>query len=68
LDFEAVEVAARRTALRIAAMVVAKRLNTDHGDAAPLRCGHCESAVRDVGRRSKTFTTVVSARIDARHR
>jgi hypothetical protein len=52
-------VAARRTVLRIAAMAVAKRLNADHGDAAPRRCGHCESVARYVDRRAKTFTTVL---------
>jgi hypothetical protein len=45
--------------LRIAAVAIEKRLNADHGDAKSRRCGLCETEARYVGRRPKTFTTVL---------
>ena len=60
IDFEAVEIAARRAALRLVARAVEQRLNadvTDHaGPTAPCACGR--DAVY-AGRRPKTFTTVL---------
>lgn len=62
LDFEAVETAARRGALAVAARAVARRLNADHTDYAgaqvPCRCGH---PARYAGRRAKTFLTALGA-------
>jgi hypothetical protein len=61
-DLEAVETAARREALRVAARAVEGRLNADTSDdvgpTTPCRCG--ESA-RYAGRRPKTFTSVLGA-------
>lgn len=58
-DFEAIEVAARREALRVACRAVERRLNVDHSDhAARLGCA-CGASARYVGRRSKRFTTVL---------
>jgi hypothetical protein len=60
LDFEAVEVAVRRQALRLAARVVAQRLNADTSDQAgptwPCACGQ---PARYAGRRPKAFATVL---------
>jgi hypothetical protein len=60
LDFEAVEIAARRAALRLVARAVEGRLNadlTDHaGPTVPCACG---GAAVYAGRRPKTVTTVV---------
>ncbi len=60
LDFEAIETAARRRALAVAARAVEERLNADHSDHAgvQLACpqGH---AARYAGRRDKTFTTAL---------
>ncbi|MBI4700384.1 MAG: ISKra4 family transposase [Deltaproteobacteria bacterium] len=59
-DFEAIEVAARREALRIACLAVARRFNADHSDhsgpALPCPCG---APARYAGRRPKTFTTAL---------
>lgn len=60
LDFEAIETAARRRSLQVAACAVEKRLNadlTDHAGASRLcSCGH---HARYGGRRSKVFTTAL---------
>jgi hypothetical protein len=60
LDFEAVEVAARRQALRVAARAVEQRLNADTADhtgpTAPCACGQ---PARYAGRREKTFESVL---------
>jgi hypothetical protein len=60
LDFEAVETAARRRALSVAARAIEQRLNADHGDHAgahlPCPQGH---RARYAGRRDKTFTTAL---------
>jgi hypothetical protein len=62
LDFEAVETAARRGALAVAARAVARRLNADHTDYAgphvPCRCGH---TAHYAGRRAKTILTALGA-------
>jgi hypothetical protein len=60
LDFEAVETAARRRALQVAARAVEQRLNADVSDhaGATLRC-RCGKVARYAGRRSKTFTSVL---------
>ena len=60
LDFEAIETAARRRALAVAARAVERRLNADTSDHAgpTLRCG-CGKAARYAGRRPKTFQTVL---------
>ena len=60
VDFEAVEIAARRAALRWVARAVEGCLNadvTDHaGPTVPCACG---GAARYAGRRPKTFTTAL---------
>jgi len=60
IDLEALETAARRCALRLAACALQQQLNQDHSDHAgaelPCRCG---SAARYAGRRSKTFESVL---------
>lgn len=60
LDFEAIETAARREALRLAARVIEHRFNTDTtdhtGPTSPCRCGQ---AAHYAGRRNKTFTTAL---------
>ena len=57
IDLEALEVAARREALRIAALAIAQRLNADHSDGAEttLACA-CGQSARRVERREKSFT------------
>jgi hypothetical protein len=54
-------VAARREALRVAALAVARRLNADHSDhAAPfLPCPRCAAAARYAGRRQKRIRSVL---------
>lgn len=61
LDFEAVETAARRQALHVAARAVEQRLNADHSDhAGPVvPCIVCAGLARYAGRRAKTFTSVL---------
>jgi hypothetical protein len=60
MDFEAVEIAVRRPALRFAARVVEQRLNADHSDftgaSQPCSCGQ---PARYVDRRTKPFQTVL---------
>ena len=60
MDFEAIETAARRQALHVAARAVERRLNADlrdHlGPTVPCSCGQ---AARYAGRRTKTFTSVL---------
>jgi Uncharacterised protein family (UPF0236) len=62
LDFEAIETAARRDALQVAAYAVARRLNADHSDhcgaSVPCPCGQ---PARYAGRRRKTFHTALGA-------
>lgn len=60
LDFEAIETAARREAMRIAVKAVEGRLNADLSDyqGAILPCS-CGGHMRYAGRREKTFTTVL---------
>jgi hypothetical protein len=60
MDFEAVETAARRQALRFAAKLVEQRLNADHSDytGASRPCS-CAQPARYVGRRAKPFQTVL---------
>lgn len=55
-DLEAIETAARRQALRVAARAVAQRLNADPADhlGATLPCP-CGEPARYAGRRAKTF-------------
>ncbi len=61
LDFEAIETAARREALRLAARAIERRFNADTSDhaGATLPCVRCGKAARYAGRPSKTFTTVL---------
>lgn len=60
LDLEALESAVRRQALRLAGRAVEQRLNADHSDAdsASLLC-RCGQSARYVGRREKTFASVL---------
>lgn len=60
LDFEAVETAVRRQALRFAARVVEQRLNADHSDfTGARRSCSCGRPARYVDRRAKPFQTVL---------
>jgi hypothetical protein len=60
LDFEAIEIAARRRALQVAARAVERRLNADtsdnQGPTFPCSCG---KVAHYSGRRSKTFQTAL---------
>ena len=60
LDFEAIEMAARRMAMRVAARVVEKRLNADTSDHSgptlPCACGH---SARYADRHGKNFESVL---------
>jgi len=60
LDFEAVEMAARRQALRLAARALEQRLNADTGDhiGPELPCP-CGGMAQYCGRHSKTFTSAL---------
>ena len=60
LDFEAVEIAARRQALRLAARALEQRLNADTSDhaGAELPCP-CGEAAQYHGRHQKTFESVL---------
>ena len=60
LDFEAIETAARREAMRIAARAVEKKLNEDFSDyEGPLLPCSCGGLMRYEGRRPKIFSTVL---------
>jgi len=60
IDFEAIEAAARRRALQLAARVIERRLNADTSDhAGPTLACPCGKAARYVDRRSKTFQTAL---------
>jgi len=57
---EAIEVAARREALRIAGLAVGCRFNADHSDhAGPSLACPCGGLARYAGRRPKTFTSAL---------
>lgn len=62
IDFEAIETAAKREALRVAARAIERRLDADLSDYAgpslPCRCGRDASYA---GRMKKTFETAVGA-------
>src|ERR1700736_2912055 len=60
LDFEAVEMAARRQALRLAARALEQRLNADTSDHAgpELPCA-CGELAQYHGRHDKTFASVL---------
>jgi hypothetical protein len=59
-DFEAIEVAARRKALRVAARAVAQRINADTSDhAGPTVPCVCGKPARYAGRHDKTFQSVL---------
>jgi len=59
-DLEAVETAARRKALEVAARVIEQRFNADTADyAGPVLPCTCGQQARYVDRRSKTFQTVL---------
>ncbi len=61
LDFEAIETAARRQALAVAARAIAQRLNADHSDhvGPTLSCVACQKPARYAGRRKKSFETAL---------
>ncbi len=60
MDFEAIETAARRAALRLAAAALEGHLNADHSDyTGPQRPCPCGQAARFAGRRTKTFISVL---------
>ena len=62
LDFEALELSARRQALGVAARAVERRLNADLTDhAGPSVACACGQRAGYAGRRRKTFTTVLGA-------
>lgn len=58
-DFEAIEVAARREALKVAGAAVEERLNADHSDRVEHLLCECGTEMRYVDRRRKSFTTVL---------
>ncbi len=59
-DFEAIEMAARRKAMGVAARAVERRINADTLDYAgpTVECG-CEQPARYAGRHGKTFESVL---------
>ncbi len=60
LDFEAIETAARRRALAVAARAVERRINADRSEhAGPTLPCACGKLARYAGRRPKTFATVL---------
>ena len=60
LDLEAVEMALRHRALRLAARLLEERLNADHSDqSGATRACACGQAARYVGRRAKRFQSVL---------
>jgi len=61
LDFEAIETAARRRALAVAARAVERRLNADTSDhAGPSQpCPRCRGEARYAGRHEKSFQTAL---------
>ena len=59
-DFEAIEMAARRMAMRMAARVVEQRLNADTSDhAGPMLPCACGQSARYAGRHGKNFESVL---------
>jgi hypothetical protein len=59
-DFEAIETAARRKALRVAARAVAQRINADTSDhVGPTLPCTCGEPARYAGRHDKTFESVL---------
>lgn len=58
---EAIETAARRQALAVAARAVAQRLNADHRDhvGPTVPCVWCQQPAQYAGRHAKTFTSVL---------
>src|ERR1700730_9176 len=64
LDFEAVEIAARRQALCLAARALEQRLNADTSDyAGPELPCPCGEPARYHGRHGKTFESVLGASV-----
>lgn len=62
IDLEALEIAARRCALRLAARAVESYLNQDHSDhGGPHLACNCGAQARYVGRRPKTWDSVLGA-------
>jgi hypothetical protein len=60
LDFEAIETAARRKAMVIAARVIEQKVNSDHSDyVGPTKPCTCGAEATYAGRRSKVFVTAV---------
>ena len=60
LDFEAIETAARRRALQVAARAVERRINADTSDhAGPTSSCPCGKVAHYAGRRAKSFTTAL---------
>jgi len=60
LDFEAVEIAARRQALRLAARALEQRVNADTSDhAGPELACRCGNPAKYRGRHEKTFESVL---------
>src|SRR5437879_11912829 len=61
LDFEAVEIAVRRQALRLAARALEPRLNADTSDyAGPALPGPCGEPAQSPGRHGKTFDRLLA--------
>ena len=60
MDFEAIETAARRKALGVAARAIEQRFNADVSDhVGPTLPCSCGQSARYAGRRDKTFTSVL---------
>jgi hypothetical protein len=61
-DFEAIETAARRKAMRVAARAVERRINADTSDhAGPTAPCSCGQPARYAGRHDKTFESVLGS-------
>ena len=61
-DFEAIETAVRRKAMRVAARAVEQRLNADTSDhAGPMSPCACGKPARYAGRRGKNFESVLGS-------
>lgn len=60
IDFEAIETAARRLALSLAARAIEQRLNADTADyVGPSLSCHCGQPARYAGRRTKVFQSIL---------
>lgn len=60
LDFEAIEMSARRKAIAFVGRVIEQKMNSDHSDyVGPTRLCGCGARAKYGGRKSKVFVTAV---------